>query len=111
MTASAAVSAEQQHVQQALQAFRHSSASSSPGQVLDLLRAVARHMDARLAEASLAVDELAVKSADLNTRAANAVARRDILSMSKFIEQVSNAIYAFHTAVLRQHGVACVDGA
>ena len=88
MTASPAVSAEQLHLQQALQAFRQNSTNSTPAQVLDLLRAVARHIDARLAEASAAADELAVKSTDLNTRVANAVARRDILSMSRFIEQV-----------------------
>lgn len=88
MTASAAVPAEQLHLKQAMQAFRDNSANSTPGQVLDLLRVVASQIDARLAEASAAVDELAEKSADLNTRVANAVARRDILSMSKFIEHV-----------------------
>ena len=90
MTASTAVPAEQQHFKEAMQAFRQSSASSTPGQVLDLLRAVASRIDARLAEALSAVDQLAVKSADVETRVANAVARRDILSMSKFIEQVCN---------------------
>ena len=81
-----------------MQAFRQSSAGSTPGQVLDLLRAIAARLDARLAEASSAVDELAVKSADLNTRVANAVARRDILSMSKFIEQVPTHCMLLHMA-------------
>jgi hypothetical protein len=87
MTVSTAASGEQLQLQQALRAFRQTSAKSSPGQVLDLLRLVAVRVDSRLAEASAAVDELAVRSNDLETRIANAAARGNILSMSKFIEQ------------------------
>ena len=92
MTATTAASPEQLQLKQALQAFRQTSANTAPAQVLDLLRLVAARLDSRLTEVSAAIDELAVRSTDLDTRVANAAARGNILSMSKFVEQARKSL-------------------